>query len=559
MNYEDLIVGPGEVLDFWFGGVQKENYKTKWFPANKELEAKVDHEVYHRFNSTFEAALDGGLDAWKRKGVREHVALIVVLDQFSRHIYRFKKLEGDDEERKIADLEALSTAKEFAENYMDGASDGGGYVGDTASSSEPSPRSSSPVSPKSALRNSEVKAPSSSQTTQAQTQAQKKKGHRRTANVNATRTRTRRTSEDGDVSVEFADEDPGSFQDSSSLACLWELQAFFSPNRKSSTRSSTTRDTSPRRGSVMCGYDGNGHGTGRERETSRDGVKWANTKAENDDTISICSTAEKVFALMPFRHSPTLSRLAYVQQQADSMQQQGIWDQELLGRFKKQTVRRMQHLQDREKANTASSILEFEYFDYRKRNQDQDKAKKEKEKSGGKGGEKGGDIMQHKLVLAIEAFLLEHMPAWDDSLPSSSTTSPPPASSTGASTASPTGAGGGVSNESRDDNDSLGTPVAISLSGGVDSMVIAMILCLLRDKYSPKAHVAADGGVKANKKKRAGSGTLLHNNSNNKSSSSSSSSSKVIRIGTVLAVHIDYANREESVEEAAYVQWYVSF
>jgi len=239
------------------------------------------------------------------------------------------------------------------------------------------------------------------------------------------------------------------------------------------------------------------------------------------------------------------------------MQQQGIWDQELLGRFKKQTVRRMQHLQDREKANTASSILEFEYFDYRKRNQDQDKAKKEKEKSGGKGGEKGGDIMQHKLVLAIEAFLLEHMPAWDDSLPSSSTTSPPPASSTGASTASPTGAGGGVSNESRDDNDSLGTPVAISLSGGVDSMVIAMILCLLRDKYSPKAHVAADGGVKANKKKRAGSGTLLHNNSNNKSSSSSSS--KVIRIGTVLAVHIDYANREESVEEAAYVQWYVSF
>ena len=45
---------------------------------------------------------------------------------------------------------------------------------------------------------------------------------------------------------------------------------------------------------------------------------------------------------MPFRHSPTLVRLAYVQQQTDAMLMQSEWDMELLGRFKKQTVRRMQ-------------------------------------------------------------------------------------------------------------------------------------------------------------------------------------------------------------------------
>ena len=300
MDNEVLILPPGEVLEYWFGtGDQKENYKTKWFPANKEAEATVDEEIYYRFNGTFEAALGGLLDGWKRKGVREHVALIVVLDQFSRHIYRYRGLPSDAEDRKIADQEALSQAREFSEKYMDGLE-----VGDTTGSSPRSAASTSPL-PKSALKG-EKKDTKDTTITTSQSQApdlhkekdkerDKKKGHRRTPNVNAT---MRRTTEDGDVSVEYTDHSHSPSSSPSSLACLWEIQSFFgSPGKNIDTNQGSN---STNNGSIgpLCGiYGTNGYtddsaGTWDEYDSSP--INGSKVVWEDRNSLSQCSTAEKV-------------------------------------------------------------------------------------------------------------------------------------------------------------------------------------------------------------------------------------------------------------------------
>jgi hypothetical protein len=81
-----------EVLQFWFGGDMHTNYKTKWFPdGSAETQRKADETVSALFGGLFTAAVNGEIVDWK-KGLRSTVALIVVLDQFSRHIYRLQEV-----------------------------------------------------------------------------------------------------------------------------------------------------------------------------------------------------------------------------------------------------------------------------------------------------------------------------------------------------------------------------------------------------------------------------------------------------------------------------------
>eukprot|EP00658_Telonema_sp_P-2_P029912 TRINITY_DN22681_c0_g1_i2.p1 TRINITY_DN22681_c0_g1~~TRINITY_DN22681_c0_g1_i2.p1 ORF type:complete len:428 (-),score=112.39 TRINITY_DN22681_c0_g1_i2:40-1323(-) len=75
-----------QVLDFWFGGDLKRNYTTKWFPQGQHQQA-ADAQVLELFESTLHRAEDGSLDHW-RGSVRGSVGLVIVLDQFSRHVYR---------------------------------------------------------------------------------------------------------------------------------------------------------------------------------------------------------------------------------------------------------------------------------------------------------------------------------------------------------------------------------------------------------------------------------------------------------------------------------------
>lgn len=78
---------PELVLDFWFGPGDAaeilERNGVRWWRAD----AAFDAEIRERFGAWRERALAGALDAW-RATPRGTLALILLLDQFSRNLYR---------------------------------------------------------------------------------------------------------------------------------------------------------------------------------------------------------------------------------------------------------------------------------------------------------------------------------------------------------------------------------------------------------------------------------------------------------------------------------------
>jgi uncharacterized protein (DUF924 family) len=71
-----------EVLDFWFG-VPLGKARAEWF----RKDAAFDAEIRRRFGELHGRAARRELDGW-RGAPESMVALIVVLDQFSRNLYR---------------------------------------------------------------------------------------------------------------------------------------------------------------------------------------------------------------------------------------------------------------------------------------------------------------------------------------------------------------------------------------------------------------------------------------------------------------------------------------
>lgn len=74
-----LLHTPFEVLDYWFN----ELHPHQWFEKSDE----VDAEIRSRFSSLHYEATKGELFIW-RKTTSGRLAEIIVLDQFSRNIYR---------------------------------------------------------------------------------------------------------------------------------------------------------------------------------------------------------------------------------------------------------------------------------------------------------------------------------------------------------------------------------------------------------------------------------------------------------------------------------------
>ncbi len=77
-----------QIHDFWFGELDENGLCTTdrnalWFGANKETDANCRD----RFGAALALALAGKLDAWSATD-RGLVALVVLLDQFSRNIHR---------------------------------------------------------------------------------------------------------------------------------------------------------------------------------------------------------------------------------------------------------------------------------------------------------------------------------------------------------------------------------------------------------------------------------------------------------------------------------------
>ncbi len=78
---------PEEILTYWFGDLDdhyaRGDRSSIWFSGGEE----VDREITERFGVTHAKACAGELDGWL-EAARSTLALVVVLDQFSRNICR---------------------------------------------------------------------------------------------------------------------------------------------------------------------------------------------------------------------------------------------------------------------------------------------------------------------------------------------------------------------------------------------------------------------------------------------------------------------------------------
>ncbi|MFT7401385.1 MAG: hypothetical protein ACI83N_000975 [Hydrogenophaga sp.] len=92
MNLPIDLPNPGasaqDVLDFWFSdGLRCDwpstNHQPLWFSGG----AEQDEVIRRRFGALVESALNGGLADWERTPLTR-LALLIVLDQFSRNVYR---------------------------------------------------------------------------------------------------------------------------------------------------------------------------------------------------------------------------------------------------------------------------------------------------------------------------------------------------------------------------------------------------------------------------------------------------------------------------------------
>jgi uncharacterized protein (DUF924 family) len=113
---EIVMSSPEEVLSYWFPeedifDADRETFGRQmqwWFGGGPE----VDRQISERFGDVLEQARRGELDSWAQTP-RGRLALIVVLDQFSRNIYRGSPLSY------AQDSKALELAVQGIEAEMD--------------------------------------------------------------------------------------------------------------------------------------------------------------------------------------------------------------------------------------------------------------------------------------------------------------------------------------------------------------------------------------------------------------------------------------------------------
>jgi uncharacterized protein (DUF924 family) len=75
-----LPAGAGDILDFWFDPARA----AQWFAAD----ACFDGQIRLHFGAAVEAAAQGQLDDWAAATPASWLALLILLDQFPRNLYR---------------------------------------------------------------------------------------------------------------------------------------------------------------------------------------------------------------------------------------------------------------------------------------------------------------------------------------------------------------------------------------------------------------------------------------------------------------------------------------
>ena len=96
------VIRAGDVLHFWFGPPEmRGKARAEWFRKDE----KFDAEIWRLFGALHAAAAMGELETWRAEP-RSMLALVIVLDQFSRNLYR------GDARAFAQDARALQCARE---------------------------------------------------------------------------------------------------------------------------------------------------------------------------------------------------------------------------------------------------------------------------------------------------------------------------------------------------------------------------------------------------------------------------------------------------------------
>ena len=89
-----------EILDFWFGHREEPNYgqrRKAWFVKDPAF----DREIASRFKSDYEQAASSQLQHW-RENAQSCLALIILLDQFPRNLFRGNKRTYATDEQALS-------------------------------------------------------------------------------------------------------------------------------------------------------------------------------------------------------------------------------------------------------------------------------------------------------------------------------------------------------------------------------------------------------------------------------------------------------------------------
>jgi uncharacterized protein (DUF924 family) len=109
----DNIEKQSRILDFWFGdlkdgGVPPQELSRMWWAKNRG----IDEYIRKNFENDLVSAVKGELEDWESTA-HGALALIILLDQFSRNMYR------DTPRAFTQDIQALSTAEKGIEKGFD--------------------------------------------------------------------------------------------------------------------------------------------------------------------------------------------------------------------------------------------------------------------------------------------------------------------------------------------------------------------------------------------------------------------------------------------------------
>jgi uncharacterized protein (DUF924 family) len=101
-----LFPTPGAVLDYWIGAATDDHLFADrqhklWFSKSEA----TDSFITRHFSALYAALTDGLAEAWAERGARSRLAAIIVLDQFSRNMFREsgRAFEADTLARQLAE------------------------------------------------------------------------------------------------------------------------------------------------------------------------------------------------------------------------------------------------------------------------------------------------------------------------------------------------------------------------------------------------------------------------------------------------------------------------